>query len=180
MFKLIIGPMYAGKTSMAILEAKHIGYGQSVGYFIHGMDTRYGENDELTTHTNFTEDAIRISDPEELLLYKDTYKVFCIDELHFYGPVSGKTIEEVIIILIEEDKIVIGTMLNGDYRRMIFTNGGNLYAIATDIIYLKAKCYMCREDAPYSKMITPDTEEVLQSAGSDVFVAVCLDHYRHN
>lgn len=164
---LIMGPMFAGKTSMLI---KYVDRYRAIGKRClcvnHIDDNRY-DGDVIATHTGDTIPAIKVN-----AIYQipwENYDVIAIDEGNFY--------RDLLELSKFENKIIIVAGLKGTYDGKPFGNLLDLVPIAEHIHLLDALCIDCGDGtiAPFTKRITNTTDTKLVG-GKESYKAVCLNH----
>ena len=176
MFKLIIGPMFAGKSTMLYEEVlKRKEMNENFIVVCHQTDDRYGKG--LNTHDNKNyRDVICVSSFRELLqgyrLKVLSSRLIFIDELQFFPDAYYY-----ITNLVNTFKInVIAAGLSGDYQMKPIGDITKLIPFADETIILKANCMICNSPAPFSKRIC-DSNEVILAGGVDRYIPVCRYHY---
>jgi thymidine kinase len=112
---VIIGNMFAGKTSLLIEK-----YNQNKNYrrclaFKPTLDDRYSET-EIVSHNKESIKAIAITNIAEIEKYKDQFDTAYIDELHFFTRLDKKVGEtnRYLNKLANEDKEIVCAGLTWD------------------------------------------------------------------
>jgi len=185
---LVLGPMFAGKSTYLINKANNLincGVEQDEILLInHSSDVRYDTN-KICSHNgqkinsksinNLTDITKQILDTNSL--YSNLKYVF-IDEAQFFNDlyVSIKTL---LMQNTNDIHIFIGG-LDSDYKQEPFYNSRILELIpyASNIIKLNAKCFKCDNKAPFTKRITASSETILVG-GADDYQPTCILHL-HN
>ena len=68
--EVIAGPMYCGKTEELIRQVKRATIGKKkIIVFKHAIDTRYGKDNKVHSHSGISFKSILIKDPKEILKY---------------------------------------------------------------------------------------------------------------
>lgn len=176
MLILIIGPMFAGKTNRLFELMSKYSYEKRGILFRKREDNRYGDENVVRSHSNFKFPAMVVKNIVELETHATDYDVVGIDEGQFY---------EGIVDVVDEmhmgGKIVIISMLNGDYRREPFDNVSRLYAKATKIHRMWSACAVCGKECMYTmlidKSIVDDNKKLVISAGKTTFQPACELHW---
>jgi len=111
--EVIIGPMFAGKSSELIRRtSRYEAIGKKVLLINHSNDTR--TNNNIQTHSKIKRKAIKVSSLQSLLdtpLFKEA-DVIGIDEAQFFNDLYN------FVVLAENyNKIIIVSGLDGDYQR---------------------------------------------------------------
>ena len=175
-FKLIIGPMFAGKSTFLLDEInKIISSGQEVLVICHSSDDRYGLG--LNTHNgNSYKDVILGNTFKELItkhnLKIHTYRNIIIDELQFF-PDAYNFITWVVDVL--KTNVIAGG-LNGDFERKPIGDITSLIPFADNIITLSAKCKICNRKASFSRRMCDSKERILPG-GADKYIPTCRECY---
>lgn len=171
MLSLVMGPMYAGKTTYLIdLYEKNIKFGKKVIVLTHSSEIRYSiEN--LSTHNKKSITCLKHASIKEFL-QKNTDEisnanVIMVDESQFFEDLM-----EVLYMVNTLCKEVYVFGLDGDFKRNKFGNILDLIPHCDDVKKLKAKCNRCENDAIFSHRITNNSKQVLVGS-SDDYQALC-------
>lgn len=174
--KLIIGPMFSGKTTTLIdIIEKYKQISKKIIVINHASDTRYASS-YLCTHDGLKVpcamrlDLMGLVDTQE---YKNA-DVVVIDESQFYPDCR-----EFCLIAAERDgKDVVAAALNSDYMRNSFSSVSAMIPIANDIQYNKALCMICKDGTPgiFSKRLV-DVQEQNYIGGVESYISVCRKHF---
>jgi len=178
MFVLIIGPMFSGKTTELITQINKYKYSNINNIkknmcFVKNIDDRYGITNKLVSHPkNINMDAIVITSLDDIKL--KNYDIIGIDEGHFYD--SNKLIN-IIKKIFKLKKILILTMLNGDYKQQPFINFGKICALASKIKYKKSSCRICNKPASFTTTNKNfENKNIIKSDDGKIFFPVCYEH----
>tara|TARA_Y100000590_G_C15519098_1_gene938635 strand:- start:216 stop:782 length:567 start_codon:yes stop_codon:yes gene_type:complete len=182
--KIIIGPMFSGKSSELIRKVNRLrAIGKTVLVFNSEKDTR--SQNTTKTHDDYTLEAIKSSvvysstDPEyknwehrEKMMHAE---VIAIDEAQFF-PNLYSTVKNLIEI---DKKYVIVCGLDGDFEQKSFGEILKLIPISDKVIKLNAMCTECKNGtpAPFTKRITKSKDKIL-IGGSQDYISVCRYHLR--
>lgn len=168
-FKLIVGCMYASKTSL-LQKTIHnfISDGKTVSCFT--LDKRYGPS--ITNHDGNSIKAHIIEDVEEIktIAKKDKAQLVAIDEVQFYPLSIVNTISE----LLENGISVVAAGLDQDFLCKPFETTMALVIECDELIKLTAKCN-CGNDAIRNYRKVQNNERILQ--GDDIYEALCRTCY---
>lgn len=178
---LIMGPMFAGKTTMLlqkINEAKHMQL--RVAVITSALDSRYLKN-MCVTHTGMSHEALPA---EELLPLSqpgtnkhgwdmNLYDVIAIDESQFFPDLKKFCLHAVE----ERGKTVIAAGLPGDFERKLFGEIISLVPFADSVDFLNARCSFCEMPAAFTLRIVSNDQQALVG-GKDAYQPVCRHHYR--
>ena len=180
---LIIGPMYAGKSTELIRRInryKFLGY--NVLCINHSINCRYGSCNIITHNKEEETDCYSLDELNKLLGEEDEeitelYKkadVIIVEEVQFFKD-AFDTIKHIVDI---DNKVVIGAGLVSDFNREPFGDILRLIPLADTFQQLRAFCSKCKDGtlASFTKRNTPDKEkELVGSFG--VYEAVCRFHF---
>jgi thymidine kinase len=167
--EVVLGPMFAGKTSYALSAIrKHTALGQRVLVIKPACDTRYGATPEITTHDGdslpcFTTRTLNAVTPEMMV----GCDVVVIDEAQFF--VGLYYFVRDAIDAWRKSVYVIG--LSGDYQRQPFGEILNVIALANKVTTLSAIC-LCGAEAHFTRRKNPNSGQVI-IGGSEAYEARC-------
>lgn len=175
--ELIIGPMFAGKSTKLIKTFnKYKIINKKVLSINHSINNRYG-TDNISTHDkNILENCIitdNLMSIKNNLLYK-LADVIIIEELQFFNDAFQFVVEASDF----DSKVVVCAGLSGDFNRQPFGDVLRLIPYAEKITKLSALCKFCNDGtkAHFTRLIKGDTEQV-QVGSVDKYEAVCRKHY---
>lgn len=171
---LILGPMFAGKTTQLIKRIKDYEKEKKTCLVLnHTLDSRYSSESFLISHNNDKIPAIKINKIEEIISNKlyEQFDVVGIDEGQFFSDISiGAE------ILANEGKIVIVSGLDGNYLRKPFADLINLIPMAECVIKLQAVCVKCNANASFTKRLKNERDEVLVG-DQQIYIPLCRKCY---
>lgn len=164
--ELIIGPMYASKSSELFKRLRRFQYAKKKCILVkYALDDRYSK-EYASTHDKITMEAVPT---EKLYTIKSLvidHDVIGIDEGQFY-PDLVEFSEEMANL----GKIVIIAALDSTFQRKPFGHVIELIPLAESVVKLSAIC-VCGKEAAFSKRITAETDvEII--GGVDKYIAVC-------
>ena len=178
---MVLGPMFAGKSTFLInnansliksgIDSKHI------LLINHAFDKRYDVESNICTHDGKTMSSIALTNMMDIFnndkINIDEIKCIFIDEGQFFNDLY----EVVKLLLLTHKKYIYIGGLDGDFEQKPFYDSHllDLIPYAEDIIKLKAKCYQCNEQAPFTKRIIKSTEKILVGGAED-YQPVCINH----
>ena len=187
--KIVMGPMFAGKSTFLIHEiAKYPA--NNVVAIKHSVDTRYytevcenygiscepvhyiiSHNKEVAKCLGFHK--LRDILNNDVLSGKD---VIFIDEAQFFDDLF-----EVVIILVEKlGKSVYLAGLDGDFKRRSFGNGDlmKLIPYADEVIKIRGHCQVagCQKESLFSMRTSADESQIV--VGNN-YIPVCRYHYNN-
>ena len=185
--KIIIGPMFSGKTTWLNNElTKFTDTEFSVVKICHSDDIRFGQEIGSTHNSSYkslTENLTIFSCKSISNLDITPFDVIGIDEGQFFDDLVP-TVKHWVTIY---KKYVIITGLDGDFNRNKFGHILDLIPFCDDVKKLRATCVRCLKDykqnkkygnikAIFSKKIVHTTEQKL-IGGKESYMAVCRYHY---
>ena len=174
---LIIGPMFAGKSTELIRIAnRYKSIGKTILAINHSSNTRYG-TDQITTHNKTSLEPCLITN--KLSNVKDTSEfsscdIILIEELQFFED----AFENVIMWIEKHNKTIIAAGLHGDINRNMFGDVLRLLPYADTVTKVSALCKRCGDGtlAHFTKRISKDEEEVIVG-GEELYESVCRKHF---
>jgi thymidine kinase len=187
--EIILGGMYAGKTSRLVEIYKKCNFCNiSVVVINHSIDNRY-DNSLMTTHDkikipciktenlfdiwntfepNFMEtiDLSKARMEDKIKIYHS--QVILINEGQFFPDLF-----DFIIELLKHDKQIYVCGLDGDFERKKFGQILDLIPLCDRVTKLTSLCSICKNGTPgiFSKRITSETTQTV--VGSDNYIPVC-------
>ena len=179
---LILGPMFAGKTTTLINKANEISEfnkNQNINkdeilIINHSSDIRYSENTFITSHDNLRIPCIAMS-------YLCTIFESNISNIKYIFINEGQFFPDLFDILKEllfKYKIKIYICgLDGDYKQNPFPDCKllDLIPLSSSVIKLNANCTYCKNNAPFTKRII-NSNDIFLVGGSESYQPVCIEH----
>lgn len=156
--EVIIGPMFAGKTTLLIKTMKEYQENKRECLVLnHCLDARYSPKDFLISHNNEKIKAKKIYSINDIIQDKSYLNcdVVGIDEGQFFNDIV-----EGCEFLANEGKIVYVSGLEGNYLRKPFNKFINLIPMAENVIRLHSVCVKCGVPASFTKRIIESKEEI--------------------
>ena len=179
--KLIIGPMFSGKsTELLHTINSYRSIDSSVLVINHAFNKRY-DSAGISTHDNRNDDDCLTTLSLMALLHDgpsckciDEADVICIEELQFFEDAH----EAVLQLVNHKHKKVICAGLIGDYLCQPFGDIYKLIPHADEIQHVKALCSICNDGTLgiFTQRISPHTDQVAVGAKT-MYRAVCRKHY---
>jgi len=179
--ELIIGPMYASKSTEVIRRINRYRAKKfNVLVINHSFNNRYGSN-HITTHDSTELKCCLILDNlmDIFTHHAERYKecdVIAIEELQFFNDAY----KFVTTALDRDNKQVIAAGLIADYKREKFGQVLDLIPHAEDITHLKAYCTLCEDitEGIFTKRIckVADNKQVFVGT-NESYITVCRYHY---
>tara|TARA_B110000914_G_C15421784_1_gene426989 strand:- start:430 stop:1002 length:573 start_codon:yes stop_codon:yes gene_type:complete len=179
--KLIIGPMFAGKsTELMRIIRTYRAIDKKVLPINHIINKRFNTH-KITTHDYVndgrnldSEDCIVVSNLNEIdINVIKSSDVIIIEELQFFED----AFENIVKWVDEWDKIVIAAGLIGDSQRKPFGDVLRLIPHADEIDKLNAMCVRCRDGTPAHFSLCTINQPSQTLVGSTEYAAVCRFHY---
>ena len=192
--ELIIGPMYAGKTSKIIDIYKQCQFCNiPVVVINHSLDTRY-DNTMLSTHDKIMIPCIKTNKLIEIYDFKNKTHIETENVVNDDNYALKRKVAEADVVLINEGqffedlcecvedmlkkgkKIYIAG-LDGDFERKKFGQIIDLIPLCDKITKLTSLCSMCKNGTLgiFSKRLT--NEKIQTVIGSDNYIPVCRKCY---
>lgn len=152
--KLVIGPMFAGKSSYLLAEErKSLIAKKKVVCIKHSLDYRYTSGSEIVTHNQHTSTAPSYAASTlavlmDVIVTNGDYDVVLIDEGQFFPD-----LDIMVETLAQCGKYVVVAALSSDFKRQGFEPIQKLIPKADVIVQLTAICTKCGNDAPFTYRI---------------------------
>jgi len=184
--ELIIGPMFAGKSSaLQSIVRRNKAIGVDVLVLKHVIDVRYlnmMENNSVVSHDKQVCPALACNklmdmiDSEEVL----KAKLIIVEEGQFFDDLV--TFALCIVEKMGKDLVVVG--LDGDAHRKPFGKILDLIPLADTVQRLYALCKLCADGsvARFTCPVSSESSEATKSGvpnvgGSDSYLPLCRKHY---
>lgn len=178
--ELIIGPMFAGKTSaIQTIIRRHESLGIKCAVYKPIIDIRYGEDTYIYNHDNMkvTAKPVAYLKPNR---YQESYMsaaLIIVEEGQFFLDLF-----EFVMAAVEEDnKHVVVAGLDGDRFRKPFGQILDLVPVADKVTKLTAFCKRCAADhAIVPALFTYSLIDSIRSVevgGAEIYEPVCRGHY---
>ncbi len=176
---LIMGPMFAGKSSAIIrIVNRHRCIRTPILLISHSSDNRYGADETVTNHDSLSIPCKKSSILQPFLDTEDykRAKLIIIEESQFFPDLKNFVLHSV-----EEDcKEVFVVGLDGDADRKPFGQILDLVPYADKITKLKAFCSMCC-DGTEALFSFCKARELKQGqvcvGGEEMYTPLCRKHY---
>lgn len=171
---LILGPMFAGKTTELMRRVKRELFAQRRCAIVkYAKDNRYSDNTQLATHDkNMISATFAFSQLSEFGERWRDYDVVAIDEGQFFPDVATFSKEAA-----DHGVKVIISALDGDFQRRPFGKIPELIPLCDTLIKVTAVCMMCQcREAPFTKRIVAGNQQEL-IGGAEMYAATCRRCY---
>ena len=178
--ELIIGPMYASKTTELIkISNRYKSIQKKILAVNHKINNRYGtcniishdskelENCKILTRLHELKD-------ENLIEEYNSADIIIIEELQFFED-AFEFIKQSTDI---DHKIIIAAGLDGDSNREPFGDVLRLIPYAEKVTKLSAFCKICQDGTPgfFTKRLVNNNNKILVGTTNE-FISVCRRHY---
>jgi thymidine kinase len=160
--EVIVGSMFSGKSEELIRRLRRAQIArQRVQIFKPAIDTRYGGDNHIVSHSEMRIPSTSVSTARELLenVAPDT-EVVGIDEGQFFDP----ELPMICNTLADQGKRVIVAGLDQDYLGKPFEPMPQLLAIAEYITKTLAICMVCGNPANHTQRLVASDDRVLLGA----------------
>lgn len=174
---VIVGPMFAGKTTALLRRIKSEGgTGRNVAMIKSSKDTRYAK-DFVVTHDGVKFPCWVLPDLSSFRqkFGEEAYKkldVIGIDEAQFFEDLYDFCFKAAD----HDGKTVVVAGLDGDYLRRSFGSVLDIIPLADSVTKLTARCELCGKKAFFTLRKTKETQTEL-IGGADLYMPVCRQHY---
>jgi thymidine kinase len=170
--EIILGGMYAGKTSRLVEIYKQCVFCNiHVIVINHQIDNRY-DDDMLTTHDKIKIPCIKTNKLMDLDI--DIYDVILVNEGQFF-PDLYEFVDNILQLYQGKKIYVCG--LDGDFEQKKFGQILDLIPLCDKVTKLTSLCSICKDGTPgiFSKRISGETEQTV--VGFDNYIPVCRRCY---
>jgi len=175
--ELIIGPMYAGKSTELIRNInKYKFLNKKMIAINHKINNRYG-SEGISTHNNEIYDTCIILDElikfENYEIFQET-EIIVIEELQFFNDAY----DTIVRWCDKFNKKVIAAGLDGDFQREPIGDVLRLIPHANKISKMNALCSICKDgtEAPFTRRIVASKDKTLVGS-CNIYEAVCRKHH---
>jgi thymidine kinase len=175
--ELIIGPMYAGKTSELLEIYKKCKFCNIPVIIVnHTLDNRYHET-MLSSHDKIMIPCIQSTNLQDIWFTNENNnlrdaEVILINEGQFFTDLY-----KVVADMLNENKKVYICGLDGDFEREKFGQILDLIPLCDNVRKLTSLCSICKDGthAIFSMRLTEEKEQTV--VGSDNYIPVCRKCY---
>jgi thymidine kinase len=181
--ELLIGPMFAGKSSaIQSIVRRHESMGWSVYVVTNSMDTRYSDVPAVVNHDKIAIPAVAVKELLPLLTSAEYHKsrLVVIEEAQFFPDLL-----EFVRHVVDTGKkhcVVVG--LDGDAERRPFGQVLDLVPHCDRVTKLTAMCKRCGDGTPAlftfaagAAAAAANAEGVPCVGTDDLYVPLCRKHY---
>ena len=177
--ELIIGPMYASKTTRLVEIYKQCEFCNIPATVInHSFDNRY-DDELLSTHDKIKIPCIKTSQLMELI-NTESERIYNSDVIMINEGQFFSDLEEFVKLLLENNKQVYVCGLDGDFERKKFGQILDLIPLCDRVYKLTSLCSLCKNGTKgiFSMRLTCETEQTV--IGSNNYIPVCRECYQKN
>ena len=181
MIKLIIGPMFSGKTSKLItnynclINSKFSS--KNILVINHTFDTRYSQK-FLATHNNVTDIECEmfqnLSHITPTFIKKNDYKAILINEGQFFKDIYNWV---KIISKSDLDTEIIISGLDADYKQEPFGDFLNIIPYCRSVEKLTSICSVCYKKQAEMTIRTSENKDQVVIGNQDIYKPICLECY---
>lgn len=175
--QLILGPMFAGKSSELLgTVRKYKAIGWPVLVITHAIDNRYSEKPEIVSHDSERHPALAVNDLESVKTSTEfqNARLVIIEEAQFFRGLKNFVL--VSVETLGKDVICVG--LDGDAERRPFGELLELVPYSDSVVKRHAFCRRCSTPTPalftfrHAKI-----EAQVVVGGADLYEPLCRKHY---
>ncbi len=173
--KLIIGPMYSGKSTHLLAEERRSKAAKKKVVCVkHSFDTRYTSGNEIATHNKEFSNSPSFATHSLMNIVEQLkdYEVILIDEGQFFDDLC-QAVEHLVL----QGKYIVVAGLSSDYQKNLFKPIADLLPKADQIINTQSICTRCGADAPFTSRIVSQEGQTLVG-GSEMYEPRCRACYR--
>jgi thymidine kinase len=173
--KIILGCMYAGKTSKLINIYNMMKFSNIPTTVINYQEDNRYDNTLMSTHDKKMIPCMKTLNLMKLVDNMNQYKVIIINEGQFFNDLF-----EFVKLMLNQDKHIYVCGLDGDYKMNKFGQMLDLIPCCNEVEKLTAICSMCKNGtkAYFTKRIS--SEKGQKVIGSDNYLPVCRKCHRIN
>jgi len=173
--KVIIGPMWSGKSTEVINIYKYNCIAQISTLVVNfAEDKRYHET-KLSTHDKMMIPCKRYTKLAQLVDDKELHKYKCIviDEAQFFEDLA-----DAVAVLLHFKKFVYVCGLDGDFQMKKFGQILDIIPLADEVVKKQALCAICRngKKASFTKRLTNESSQKL--IGNTNYIPVCRECHK--
>jgi thymidine kinase len=172
---LVIGPMFAGKTTELQRRVKReIHACRRVCIIRYGKDDRYSKTLLATHDQSHIRPTFSVEKLSEVGDKWQEYDTVAVDEGQFFPDLVDFCTQ-----VTDAGKTVIVVGLDGDFLRRPFGKICELVPMAEEVVKITAVCMACHEKDAHFTRRTVQSNETELIGGADMYIAVCRDCYNH-
>lgn len=171
--KVILGPMFAGKTTNIINEYnKYTCMDYNCIAINHKIDDRYGEG-VVSNHNHVKIPSTNTSTLKEIRNEIIDYKVLFINEGQFFTDLYDFVSE-----MLELDKIIFVCGLDGDFQRKKFGSILDIIPLSDEVVKVNGICTNCKKrKSLFTHRIVKEGGQIVVG-NQNMYMALCRPCYR--
>lgn len=184
---LVMGPMFAGKTTYLINKVNELVKNSikidDILLVNHSSDCRY-DIGKICSHNGLTMKSYSMENLYQLDMTENNdcfpnKKYLFIDEGQFFTDLYETVLNIMKVYRKKKRSLVIYIFgLDGDFQQKPFNNGSRLLELipfCNSITKLQSKCYICNAPAPFSKRLIESNLQILVG-GNNMYQPSCFKH----
>jgi thymidine kinase len=184
---LVMGPMFAGKTTHLINKVNELVQNgvlmDEILLVNHSSDSRY-DNNKICSHNGCKIDSESLTKLYQLDMNEANHcytekKYLFIDEAQFFTDLYDTVLDIMKLRRTIKKSLAIWIFgLDGDFQQKPFQNYSRLLELipyASSITKLLAKCYICNAPAPFSKRLIKSNLQILVG-DNNIYQPSCYYH----
>lgn len=172
--EVITGPMFSGKSEELIKIITTLSYAEIKTLVIKpSIDNRFSSN-KIVSRNGKEIDSFACKNTNDIKnIWNKNYKAIVIDEVQFFD----EPIIDFIVNLANNGIKVIVSGLDMDFKMKPFGVMPQIFAVADEVVKLKAVCIICKRSANTSYRKTKDIDTIL--LGDSEYEARCREcHFK--
>jgi thymidine kinase len=176
--ELIIGPMYAGKTSKLLEIYKQCQFCNiPVSIINHKIDNRYHDN-MMSSHDKLMAPCVQ-TDKLTNVWYDVLYEIRSSDVILINEGQFFTDLYNVVVDMLKNNKKVYICGLDGDFKREKFGQILDLIPLCDKVTKLTSLCSICKDGTPgiFTLRLTDEKQQTI--VGSDNYIPVCRKCYNN-
>ena len=176
--ELIIGPMYAGKTSKLLEIYKQCQFCNiPVSIINHKIDNRYHDT-MMSSHDKLMAPCVQ-TDKLTNVWYDVLYEIRSSDVILINEGQFFTDLYNVVVDMLKNNKKVYICGLDGDFKREKFGQILDLIPLCDKVTKLTSLCSICKDGTPgiFTLRLTDEKQQTI--VGSDNYIPVCRKCYNN-
>lgn len=168
---LILGPMFAGKTTELLSRCERYELaGKKVYYIKPDIDKRYGKI-SISTHKGYKVEAevVDVELDTRILSHMGDASAICIDEGQFF-----MNLKHFVKFAMSRGIDIYISALNGDFQGNPFDSISSVLPIATDVVFVSGVDRTTGADSHYTIRLSDDVNQVAVG-GDEMYRGACYE-----
>ena len=176
--KVILGPMFSGKTTELIrIYNRYTNCEMPCCVINHSCDKkRWNDTTDMANHNGTRIPCIYVEKLKDIVNMVGEYDIFLINEGQFF-----EDLYDIVNLLtnLHKKKVYISG-LDGDFKRRKFGSILDVIPLCDDVIKIKAICKRCKKrDAIFTHRLSNEQEQTVVAA-DDKYTSLCRSCYNLN